>query len=140
MSVGVTESVPAVRPPVLKFPPVHETARADVHDKSEGDPYTTVVGNAVRRADTPLDVGGVGVVGGVGHEGPLQAGGVTVGQAGPVQVEGGTKIHSTPVQTNELQLAVTLAPEEFVFVVVVLVPGLVVVVGTGVPPTAIPAK
>jgi hypothetical protein len=96
----------------------------------------------VRRADTPPEVGVVGVVGGVlgvGHDGPLQAGGVTVGHEGPLQ-EGGTKIHSTPVQTNALQLAVTLAVEEVVFVVVVLVPGLVVVVGTGVPPTAIPAK
>lgn len=128
-----------MRPPVLKFPPVHETACADVQDNTEGAPYTTVVGNAVRSADTPLEVGVVGVLG-VGHEGPLHAGGVGVGHDGPVQPVGGTKIHSTPVQTNELQLAVTLAPEDVVFVVVVLVPGLVVVVGTGVPPTASPAK
>ncbi len=62
VAAGVTESVPAVAPPVVKFPPVHDVACADVHERSDDEPYGTVIGKAVKSAESDDAPGVPGVV------------------------------------------------------------------------------
>lgn len=52
--------MPEIEPPVLKLPPVQETALAEIHERSAVSPPTTVVGSAVRRAERDVVPGGTG--------------------------------------------------------------------------------